>query len=124
MKLTLTESVRFAFRVGPATGDNTNALALAQLQNTNLIDAGSLGSGYAAVVAQVGTMTANAQAEQQNQQTILQNAQNAQSSLAGVNLDEEASHLMQYQQQYQAAAQIISIASTLFNQILSIAAMG
>lgn len=113
--------------VGPsvgATGDNTNALALAQLQSTNLIDAGSLGSGYAAVVAQVGTMTANAQAEQQNQQTILQNAQNAQSSLAGVNLDEEASHLMQYQQQYQAAAQIISIASTLFNQILSIAATG
>jgi len=113
--------------VGPsvgATGDNTNALALAQLQNTNLIDGGSLGSGYAAVVAQVGTMTANAQAEQQNQHTILQNAQNAQSSVSGVNLDEEASHLMQYQQQYQAAAQIISIASTLFNQILSIAATG
>ena len=117
------DSVSVGASVG-ATGDNTNALALAQLQNTNLIDAGSLGSGYAAVVAQVGTMTANAQAEQQNQQTILQNAQNAQSSLAGVNLDEEASHLMQYQQQYQAAAQIISIASTLFNQILSIAAMG
>jgi len=103
------------------TGDNTNALALAQLQNSNLIDGGSLGSGYASVVAQVGIMTANAQADQQNQQAILQSATNAQSAVSGVNLDEEASKLMQYQQQYQAAAQVIAIASTLFNQILSIA---
>ena len=114
------DSVNVAANVG-GSGDNTNALALAQLQNTNLIDGASLGSGYAAVVSQVGTMTANAQADQQNQQSILTDAVNAQSSLAGVNLDEEASKLMQYQQQYQAAAKVIAIASTLFNQILSIA---
>jgi flagellar hook-associated protein 1 FlgK len=111
--------------VGPntgGTGDNTNALALAQLQNANLVGGTSLGSAYAAVVAQVGTMTANAQADQQNQQSILQNAVNAQSSLAGVNLDEEATKLLQYQQQYQAAAKVISIASTLFNQILQLGA--
>jgi len=111
--------------VGPntgGTGDNTNALALAQLQDANLIDGAQLGQGYAAVVAQVGTMAANAQADQQNQQALLQDAVNAQSSLAGVNLDEEASKLLQYQQQYQAAAKVIAIASTLFNQILSIGA--
>jgi flagellar hook-associated protein 1 FlgK len=106
------------------TGDNTNALALAQLQNANVVGGTSLGSGYAAVVAQVGTMTASAQADQQNQQAILQNAQNAQSSVAGVNLDQEAASLLQYQQQYQAAAKVISIAATLFDQILSIAATG
>ena len=103
------------------TGDNTNALALAQLQNTNLVGGQPLGSAYASVVAQVGTMTANAQADQKNQASILGDAVNAQSSVAGVNLDEEAAKLMQYQQQYQAAAKVISIASTLFNQILSIA---
>jgi flagellar hook-associated protein 1 len=111
--------------VGPnvgGTGDNTNALALAQLQSANVIDGGPLGSGYAAVVAQVGTMTANAQADQQNQQTLLNDAVNAQSAVSGVNLDEEAAKLLQYQQQYQAAAKVISIASTLFNQILSIGA--
>jgi flagellar hook-associated protein 1 FlgK len=113
--------------VGPntgGTGDNTNALALAQLQNANVVGGTSLGSGYAAVVSQVGTMTANAQADQQNQQMILQNAQNAQSSLAGVSLDQEAAALLQYQQQYQAAAKVVSIASTLFDQILTIAAAG
>jgi len=117
------DSVGIGANLG-ATGDNTNALALGQLQNANLIGGGSLGAGYASVVAQVGTMTANAQADQQNQQAILQSAQNAQSSVAGVNLDEEASHLMQYQQQYQAAAKVITIASTLFDQILSIASTG
>jgi flagellar hook-associated protein 1 FlgK len=115
------DSVNVGPNVG-GTGDNTNALALAQLQNANVIDGGSLGSGYANVVSQVGTLTANAQADQKNQQTILNDAVNAQSSLAGVNLDEEASKLMQYQQQYQAVAKVISIASTLFNQILQIAA--
>jgi flagellar hook-associated protein 1 len=114
------DSVNVAANVG-GTGDNTNALALAQLQNANLIDGASLGSGYATVVSQVGTMTANAQADQQNQQAILTDAVNAQSSVSGVNLDEEASKLMQYQQQYQAAAKVIAIASTLFDQILSIA---
>jgi flagellar hook-associated protein 1 FlgK len=115
------DSVNVGPNVG-GTGDNTNALALAQLQNANVIDGGSLGSGYANVVSQVGSLTANAQADQKNQQTILNDAVNAQSSLAGVNLDEEASKLMQYQQQYQAVAKVISIASTLFNQILQIAA--
>jgi len=117
------DSVNVGPNVG-GTGDNTNALALAQLQNANVVNGTSLGSAYAAVVSQVGTTTANAQADQQNQQTILQNAVNAQSSMAGVNLDEEAAKLMQYQQQYQAAAKVISIASTLFNQILSIASAG
>jgi flagellar hook-associated protein 1 FlgK len=115
------DQVNVGANVG-GTGDNTNALALAQLQNANLIDGAQLGSGYAAVVSQVGTMAANAQADQQNQQAILKDAVNAQSSLSGVNLDEEASKLLQYQQQYQAAAKVISIASTLFNQILSIGA--
>lgn len=106
------------------TGDNTNALALAQLQNANLVDSAPLGSAYSAVVAQVGTLASNAQADQQNQKSILADAVNAQSSVSGVNLDEEAAKLMQYQQQYQAAAKVISIASTLFNQILSIASSG
>jgi len=115
------DSVNLGPNVG-GTGDNTNALALAQLQNASVIDGNSLGSGYATIVSQVGTLTANAQADQKNQQTILNDAVNAQSSLTGVNLDEEAAKLMQYQQQYQAVAKVISIASTLFNQILQISA--
>jgi flagellar hook-associated protein 1 FlgK len=37
-----------------------------------------------------------------------------------VNLDEEASRLIQYQQQYQAAAKVIATARAIFDEVLSI----
>jgi len=40
------------------------------------------------------------------------------SNVSGVNLDEEAANLLQFQQAYQAAAQLIGISSTLFTSIL------
>jgi flagellar hook-associated protein 1 FlgK len=36
-----------------------------------------------------------------------------------VNLDEEAANMLRYQQAYQAAAQIIRVASTLFDSLLA-----
>ena len=52
---------------------------------------------------------------------LLNQAEQAISSISGVNLDEEAADLIRYQQGYQAAAQIISIAEELFNTLLSVA---
>jgi len=43
----------------------------------------------------------------------------AQQSVSGVNLDEEAANLVRYQQAYQASAQVISTASTLFQSLLT-----
>ena len=40
-------------------------------------------------------------------------------SLSGVNLDEEAADLLRFQQAYQAAAQVISIADTVFQTFLA-----
>ena len=45
-------------------------------------------------------------------------AQHAQQT--GVNLDEEAAALMKYQQAYQAAAQVMTTARTLFEALLQI----
>jgi len=38
--------------------------------------------------------------------------------VSGVNLDEEAANLLQYQQAYQAAAKVIQIAQTIFDTII------
>jgi flagellar hook-associated protein 1 FlgK len=43
----------------------------------------------------------------------------ARDSVSGVNLDEEAANMLRYQQAYQAAAQIISVANDLFNSLIS-----
>ncbi len=49
----------------------------------------------------------------------MNSAQTAQQSVSGVNLDQEAANMLQYEQAYQAAAQIIATSSTLFNSLLS-----
>jgi len=71
-------------------------------------------------VATVGGLAGGATTTSDAQSALLKDALNAESSVAGVNLDEEASRLMQYQQQYQAAAKIIQTARTLFDQILQL----
>jgi len=101
-------------------GDNRNALALATLQSRALVGGGQLGGAYAAVVARVGAETQNAQSYGKAQDAILQDALDAESSVSGVNLDEEASRLIQFQQQYQAAAKVIATARAIFDEVLGI----
>jgi flagellar hook-associated protein 1 FlgK len=46
-------------------------------------------------------------------------AQTAQQSVSGVNLDQEAANLLQFQQAYQAAAQVIAGSQTLFQSLIT-----
>ena len=47
------------------------------------------------------------------------NAEEAVLANSGVNLDEEAARLIRYQQSYQAVAQVVAVASTLFDTLLN-----
>ena len=69
-------------------------------------------------VAAVGSATQQVKANLDAQNVILANAENAQLSHSGVNLDEEAANLMRYQQAYQAAAQVVNVARSLFDTLL------
>ncbi len=51
------------------------------------------------------------QSSRDAQQIVQQEASDARDSVSGVNLDEEAANLIKYQQAYQAAAQMIRVAS-------------
>ena len=112
--------------VNVATGtvgasDNRNALLMAQLQGQPIVSGSTLDAAYSAVVANVGAVASTAQTDQTSKDAILTNATTAQSSVSGVNLDEEASKLMQFQQQYQAAAKLIQTATNVFDAILAVA---
>jgi flagellar hook-associated protein 1 len=52
---------------------------------------------------------------------VADQAEAARSSVAGVNLDEEAARLIQYQQSYQAAAKVLQIAQSIFQTLLDTA---
>jgi flagellar hook-associated protein 1 FlgK len=101
-------------------GDNRNALKLAQLPDLALVNGGRMAGAFGGLVATVGGLAGGATTTSDAQSALLKDALNAESSVAGVNLDEEASRLMQFQQQYQAAAKIIQTARTLFDQILQL----
>lgn len=104
------------------SGDNGNANALAGLQLGKLLSGGtaSLSDAYAQMVNDVGNQTHAAASGAAAQKTVLTNADAAQQSVSGVNLDEEAANLLKYQQAYQAASKVIATANSLFDEILGL----
>jgi flagellar hook-associated protein 1 FlgK len=102
------------------TGDNTNATAGANLQSQGVLDGKtvSISGAVSGLVTGIG-----AQAQQINTAKTAQTAVNSQAmtavqSTSGVNLDEEAANLMQWQQSYQAAAQVLTVANSLFTTLI------
>ena len=103
------------------TGDNRNALAAANQQTT-----GILGNGTTSITGAVSAMITGlgSQAQQINTAQTAQTAINSQAvanvqSVSGVNLDEEAASLLQWQQAYQAAAQALTIGNSLFTTLIN-----
>lgn len=78
--------------------------------------------GYSALVNLVGNTTSITAANNTAQSALLTNAQTLVQSQSGVNLDEEASNLIQYQQAYQASAKAISVAQQMLDNLFAIPA--
>jgi flagellar hook-associated protein 1 FlgK len=106
--------------VAPIPGDNTVALSLADLEKKAVLLGGkaTFNDAYGQLVAKVGTLTHAAKISSSAQGVLLNQAKQDRENLAGVNLDEEAANLIKFQQSYQAAAQVISIASSLFDTLI------
>lgn len=98
--------------------DAGNASALLGLRDAKMFDGASLSDGFAGAMAQVGTRTQSATFAAQLSTTIATNLENDRASVSGVNLDEEAARLIQFQQAYQASAKMIQISQSLFDNII------
>lgn len=113
------------FTVSPntnATGDNRNALLMSTLQNQNSLSNGTatFQAAYGQLVGLIGTRTHEMAVTSQAQANMVTETLKQRESISGVNLDEEAANLMRYQKAYQAAAKAVQIASTLFDELLSL----
>lgn len=104
----------------PIPGDNTIALGLANLEKQATLLGGktTLNGAYGQLVAKVGSLAHTAKISSTAQEALLNHAKQSRESLAGVNLDEEAANLVKFQQSYQAAAQVISVANSLFDTLI------
>ncbi|RDI97722.1 flagellar hook-associated protein FlgK [Dyella solisilvae] len=119
-----TPSANDSFSIGLNSNglkDTSNALAMASLSNTGVLASGtqSIVAAYGQLTTTIGTAGSQAQTNLTTQTSLYNQAVSAQQSVSGVNLDEEAANLVRYQQAYQASAQIISTAQTIFSSLLS-----
>jgi flagellar hook-associated protein 1 FlgK len=113
-----------SFRVGANvsnSSDNTNMRAWAQLDDARVLGGGanSLNDAIVAQTTRIGSAARESSFSLESQNAIDEALVQQRESLSGVNLDEEAADLLRFQQAYQAAAQVISIADTIFQTFLA-----
>lgn len=118
------------FTLTPTTSngnsDNRNGLLLANLQSasnvamTGSTNKSSYANAFAQMVSSVGNKARELKVTGDAELQALDQATAAMQSESGVNLDEEATNLIRYQQAYQAAGKMMQIASDLFDVLLNL----
>ena len=88
------------------------------LRDVKMFDDATLQDGWANAIAQVGTRTQSAQYATNMSTTIANNLERDRLAVSGVNLDEEAAKLIQYQQAYQASAKMLQVAQSIFDNLM------
>ncbi|CDZ78143.1 Flagellar hook-associated protein 1 [Legionella massiliensis] len=105
-------------------GDNRNGLKLAALQQSQIFDGSteSIFDKYSDLITGVGGVTYQAKTRSDAADILYQQAVDYRESKSGVNLDEEASNLLRFQQAYQAASRVMSVSNQIMDALF--AAMG
>jgi flagellar hook-associated protein 1 FlgK len=109
------------FDVAPTrnwASSNGNALAMVGLGSQAVVDGANLADAYAGLLSDVGVRVQSANSAAEVSGSVASQAKATLSSQTGVNLDEEAAKLIQYQQAYQAAAKILQVAQKIFDTVL------
>lgn len=127
-------------------GDNTNALAMVNLQNQTSATNPSLTNGpavsynelftaqansasysasgtfdqyLASLVSNIGTEAAAVNSGQKTAGALAQQSSNLRQSISGVNTDEEAAKMVEYQNAYNAAAKFISVFNAMLQTLIN-----
>lgn len=95
-----------------------NASALMSLRDVATFDGASMTDGYAGLIAQIGIRSQSASYSAGVSGAIAASLEKDRTAVSGVNLDEEAAKLLQYQQAYQASAKVIQIAQGIFDTLI------
>lgn len=101
-------------------GDNGNALALAQLQNSPIASlSNSTFSGFlSSVIADLGAQAASAKQSLSLGSSTTDFLTNRREQVSGVSLDEEMTDLIRFQRAYEAAAHFTSVVNDLLGSLI------
>ena len=102
------------------SGDNRNMLVMVGLEASNKVEGSrTFTDEYNSLVTNVAVNARKADSASAAEDVLLQQATISRDNLQAVNLEEEAIQLMRYQQSLQAAVQLVSVADTVFQAMLS-----
>jgi flagellar hook-associated protein 1 FlgK len=101
--------------------NNGNALLLMDIRDSPVVGGRSPTDAWALALSEVGVRTQGGKTAAEISSAVATSAESVRGSAAGVNLDEEAATLIQYQQTYQAAAKVLQVAQALFDSLMQAA---
>lgn len=109
------------------SGNNGNARAMLGLRDRPIVSLASNGStttvtdAYSQMIGNLGVKVQSGKTAASISGTLETRATETLEATRGVNLDEEAARLIQFQQSYQAAAKVLQVAQKVFDTLLNVA---
>ena len=120
---TLAEMAALAAGVAGAAGDNTVALAIAQLSTKKIAGLGNqtFSENYSSAVGSLGQSLASVNDQISSQNIVQKMLSTQRDSVSGVSLDEEMTDMMRFQRAYQANAKLISVIDQMLQTAIGLA---
>ncbi|HEY1799390.1 MAG TPA: flagellar hook-associated protein FlgK [Terriglobales bacterium] len=120
MSVVLTDPSLVAASSDGSAGSNGNLATLSAVNDQPIVSGQTPTQFYSNIVFSVGSDVANGTANQNASQLVLQQLQDQRGSISGVSLDEEASHLILYQQAYDAAAHVVTAINQMMEEAVNL----
>ena len=109
-----------AAALGKGTGDNSNAVAMANLASQSVVNGQSPSDFYSNFVSTLGSTVSDVQTENTAQTASVTQLQTQNDSISAVNLNDEASAMTTLERSYQAASQVFTMLNTLMASALNL----
>lgn len=102
--------------------DNRNGLALESLYQQGILEGGSMsfGNGYNLLSSDVSIQVNSAKVSAKSSEAIYQKAYGQYTAVSGVDIQEELGNIALYNECYQATAQILQVAKSVFDTIIGL----
>jgi flagellar hook-associated protein 1 FlgK len=100
-------------------GDNGGALAFLALRDVAAVDGRTMEEFYQGLVGELAVRTREAQDREENQALVAQQLENQRERVSGVNIDEEAVAMIQFQRSFQASARFIGVIDELLDTLVN-----
>ena len=121
MSVVMTDPAHIAAAgLGQGSGDNTNAVALANLANQSIVGGLTPSGYYSNFVTALGSTVAEVQTENTAQNASVTQLETQNNALSSVNLNDEAAAMQRFERSYQAASQVFTILNTVISSALNL----